>query len=648
MTLTAQRTRSPRPVIDRWLAFVALFVTITMTMTIWAYWPGLTGPFLLDDSTNLASLGDNGGIHDWRSAYSFISENRSGPLHRPISMASFVANAQDWPADPYPFKATNLFIHLLNTLLVFLLARQLLGLAKCARPLIAAALCAALWALHPMQVSTVLYVIQRMTELAALFSLLGLICYIHGRQLVAQPMAARAWMATGIGFFGLLAVLSKESGVLLPLFALCLEVTLLTSITKPSGWKPLSFLLLGVPAIAFVAYFLVKFPDLLAGYQRRDFSMTQRLLTQGRVMSAYLHDIVIPNLSSASVFHDGFTVSTSLFTPISTLWSWLLVVGLIGTAAFTRRRHPVLAFGILWYFCGQLLESTIVPLELYFEHRNYLPSFGFALAASFYVLQLTVRNPKVGGLVVAAFLSLELWITHQQTQIWGNEPIAVALWPKEHPDSLRVQQFAARYWITQGDDAKAQAHIEAFATRHPESATAHLQAIELRCTLGDADEYALASIETLQRGEYDRAGPDTLAAIQRLLSTGNCASLRRETLMQAIDAYAENPTVRALGDQLGYVYFIKASLLASDGRFDEAVACAEKMKALRTDLFATYWQARWMLEAGEMQRTREYFAQALGQYHAAHGANAELDDEMKALESEIDEGQAHYTLGKDP
>src|SRR3546814_2498510 len=96
-------------------------------------------------------------------------------------MASFLANAQDWPADPRPFKATNLLIHLLNTLLVFVLARQLLGLAKCDKPLIAATLCAALWALHPMQVSTVLYVVQRMTELAALFSLLGLICYVHGR-----------------------------------------------------------------------------------------------------------------------------------------------------------------------------------------------------------------------------------------------------------------------------------------------------------------------------------------------------------------------------------------------------------------------------------------------------------------------------------
>lgn len=621
---------------------LAGFVAAALTLAVaWAYWPGLTGPFLLDDSTNLASLGDNGGVHDWHSALSFISENRSGPLHRPISMASFTANAQNWPADPRPFKATNLLIHLLNTLLVFLLARQLLGIAKCDRPLIAATLCAALWALHPMQVSTVLYVVQRMTELAALFSLLGLICYVHGRQLVARPMAAWAWMGVGIGFFGLLAVLSKESGVLLPLFALCLEATVLASLAKPPYWKPLGLLLLGAPALALGAYFVFEFPDFISGYQRRDFTMAERLLTQGRVMVDYLHHLAIPSFSSASVFHDGFTISTSLITPLSTLWSWLLILGLLVTGAATHRKHPMLSLGVLWYFCGQLLESSIVPLELYFEHRNYLPSFGLAIVASFYVARLTVRTPAVGALVIAAFLSLELWITHQQTRIWGNESLAANLWPQEHPDSLRAQQFAARYWITQGDDAKAQANIESFAMLNPESATARLQAIELRCTLGHADEYAAASIENLRRGTFDRAGPDTLAAIQRLAGIGRCMSLQRETLMRIVDAYAENPTVRALRSQLGYVYFIKASALADSGRFDEAVAWAEKAGTLRADLFTAYWQARWMLEAGQPQRASEYFVRALDRYRTAHGKNAELDENMKTLALEIDEGSTH-------
>src|SRR3546814_16319461 len=107
----------------------------------------------------------------------------------------------------------------------------------------------------------------------------------------------------------LLAALSKESGTLLPLFALCLELTVLASITKPPHWKSLGFLLLGVPSLALGAYFLFKFPDLLSGYQRRDFSMVQRVLTDGRVMLAYLHDLAVPSFSSASVFPDGFPIS---------------------------------------------------------------------------------------------------------------------------------------------------------------------------------------------------------------------------------------------------------------------------------------------------------------------------------------------------
>src|SRR3546814_15578332 len=89
------------------------------------------------------------------------------------------------------------------------------------------------------------------------------------------------------------------------------------------------------------------------------------------------------------------------------------------------------------YFCCQLLESTIISLELYFEHRNYLPSFGLALAASFYIARLRAHAPAIGALVVSAFLVLEIWITHQQSRIWGNEPLAIALWPKEHRSEER-------------------------------------------------------------------------------------------------------------------------------------------------------------------------------------------------------------------
>src|SRR3546814_6648514 len=100
----------------RTLAALAI-ATALIFIVAWAYWPGLTGPFLLDDGVNLAPLGDNGGVHDWHRALSFINEGRSGPLHRPVSMASFLANAQDWPADPLPFTATNLLTHFLTPLL---------------------------------------------------------------------------------------------------------------------------------------------------------------------------------------------------------------------------------------------------------------------------------------------------------------------------------------------------------------------------------------------------------------------------------------------------------------------------------------------------------------------------------------------------
>ncbi|MGH8541352.1 MAG: hypothetical protein ACRETW_12725 [Stenotrophobium sp.] len=616
----------------------AMALMLTLLVLAWAYWPGLSGSFLLDDDTNLAALGDNGGIHDWRGFVDFVTSGNAGPLGRPVSLASFAANAQDWPTDPKPFKLTNLLLHLLNTLFVFAFARQLLAIAGSCWSAFGGVLCAAIWGLHPLQVSAVLYVVQRMTELETTFSLLGLIMFVHGRVIgAARPVAGYAWMACGIGLCGLLATLSKESGALLPLFALCLEFTLLSHKVKPPPqWLSLGFLLLWFPVLLLAGYLVWDAPQLISGYTYRDFSLGERLLTEGRVLVDYLHDLVLPNLSSGSLFYDNFVPSHSLLNPISTLWSWLLIVILIVTAFAVRHRHAVLALGVLWYFAGQALESTAIPLELYFEHRNYLPSLGLALIASFYGLQLLQLKPVITGLAIAAFLGMELWITHQQAHIWGNDLFAVEIWPAEHPNSLRAQQFAARYWMTHGSTAIAQGYLDRFVKRSPDNTTARLQDIELRCSAKNgADLYAQASLTVLRTGTFDIAGPDTLNRIQGLAEQAHCADLKSDTLMKMIDAYAGNPIVRKLPSQLGYVYFIKASALAAQGQFDEAVRIIDNAAQLRPTIFASYWQARWMLQAHKLIAAHQYFAQALDEYHQRFGRTTKLDHEMATLQQEI-------------
>src|SRR5690348_16054328 len=186
------------------------------------YHPGLRGVFLFDDFANLPSLGAWGPVDNWPAFWRYITSGINDPIGRPLSLLSFLIDAHNWPADPNPFKRTSLILHLLNGVLLALLLRRLgrtlYGPSR--RTDVAAVFGAALWLLHPLFVSTTLYVVQREAMLAATFVLLGLIGWCHGRELAARGRTAGAWLAaTSIVVGTALAMASKANGILLPLLA---------------------------------------------------------------------------------------------------------------------------------------------------------------------------------------------------------------------------------------------------------------------------------------------------------------------------------------------------------------------------------------------------------------------------------------------
>lgn len=191
------------------------------------YFPGVDGPFLFDDAPNIiqpiqAWLRGDTGWHE------IVFGNDSGLLHRPLSNLSFALNARIGGLVPLPFKVVNVGIHILCGVSVFVLLQRLLRRdVLLGRHSAAAAICvAAVWLLHPMHVSTVLYVVQRMAQLSALFTLLALIAFVYSRDALEGGLARQ-------GALGLLllvpaltvfAVLSKENGALVPLLCLVIEV----------------------------------------------------------------------------------------------------------------------------------------------------------------------------------------------------------------------------------------------------------------------------------------------------------------------------------------------------------------------------------------------------------------------------------------
>jgi len=452
------------------IAFFALAGVVTLTGAI--YWPGLFGGFVFDDFPNIV---DNAGIHITHSTLAaWVNAALASPasdLQRPLASLTFAANWFFGGNNPWPMKAVNLAIHLLNGLLLYFMLRELLRAWKArggeaaiddeaAQRLIL--VITAGWLLLPINLMAVLYVVQRMESLCQVFVLAGLYVYLHGRRRMLAATEAReehfgflyaiAGLALGTG----IGVLSKESAVLLPVYAFFVECTLLdfASAKAPRdrriGWLYVFVLLL--PAVLGLAWLL---PHALspAAWDGRSFTLGERLLTEARVLVKYLRWTVLPDPLTLSVYHDEMPTSTGLFSPWTTLPAILFLAALLGVAIWLRSRKPLVALGILWFFAAQLLTATFIPLELVYEHRNYFASIGVLLAVFSLLLGLrrVIALPIVRGTLVALLLMWFAGVTYLRAQDWSN-PLRLALAEaNRHPDSPRANYEAGRLLIIDSD-----------------------------------------------------------------------------------------------------------------------------------------------------------------------------------------------------
>lgn len=435
--------------------------------TILAYWPGLAGPFLLDDEPNLSA------IPLWLSGQldlrALLLERGAGLFGRPVSMASFAVNAWIGGYTPFSLKVGNLVVHLACGLALFIFLRRLLSrdarLASHA-PLYAV-LATALWLLHPLHASTVLYVVQRMAQLSTLFILLGLWAYVVVRTRVEHSPSGGALLAMFLGIPAMtgLAFLAKENGILLPLLCGVLELAYFPATNgqpRPRAVRWFLALYVVVPCLIALAGFLFRFDWFNRGYVGRDFTMAERLLSQGRALCDYLWKLLAPNPPSMGVYTDDFPVSLDLFTPVTTVPAILLLLFLSLLAWHWRRSHPSVFFGWFFFLVSHSLEAGPIPLEIYFEHRNYLPSAGVIIAgigiASAAWNALSRQRPQPAKLAI--FLASIIFVvlaagTHGRARVWKSELLIVESSLAAHPRSLRANAAVLTAAINHGDRQRA-------------------------------------------------------------------------------------------------------------------------------------------------------------------------------------------------
>jgi tetratricopeptide (TPR) repeat protein len=427
------------------------------------YQPGLYGDFEFDDQANLLLNGDLQIDRLTLTALKLAAfSGDAGPLGRPISMMSFAINHVTTGFDPFYLKLTNLIIHLCTGALLYMLLLQLLPAYRRAYaiPLTnnaivwVAATSSAVWLLHPLNITSVLYIVQRMTSMSGLFSLLALLFYAWGRNSILDDNR-RGWWAVLLAtpMAGLTAIFCKENAAILPLLVLLvewcffrfrtfsrLETRLLYGIFAVTVWLPLLLAL---------TYLAMHSDWLLGGYSGRGFSLVERLLTECRVLWLYLRLILAPDISLMGIYHDDIPISTGLFTPATTLPAVIGILLLLLLAAWVHRRAPMLAFGLLWFFIGHLIESTIIPLEIAHEHRNYLPMIGILFAGFYYLINSSLTQKTLNLRVLLALLLVTIlgFSTHVRSTQWGDLLEHAMLEAENHPVSPRAQQQLGRMYF---------------------------------------------------------------------------------------------------------------------------------------------------------------------------------------------------------
>lgn len=411
------------------------------------YYPGLSGGYFFDDDANIVGnmhlrVDSLDYLQWWQAAWS----SPSSELQRPLGSVSFALNYFVGGLNPWPMKATNLAIHLLNGFLLYLLLRFVRRLRpdriQASRNQWLALIVSAAWLLHPINLTSVLYVVQRMESLAQVFVFTGLLFYVDARVRQQTGRAGSGWLLwAGFPLALILGVMSKESAALLPVYALILEVTLI-GISGPVRQRNITvffctFLL--APAIVGLIWLLprVLSSDAFAG---RSFTLMQRLLTEPRILMDYVSWILFPVPSAFTFYHDTVAISTSWLAPWTTIASIFAIVAMLVTGVILRQSRPLFALGIFWFFAAHLMTATVIPLELVFEHRNYFASAGLLLAAVDLILPCTntaqlafARKVLLGAFITLCGFSLSL-----RAHEW-SDPLSLALAEAtRHPDSPRA------------------------------------------------------------------------------------------------------------------------------------------------------------------------------------------------------------------
>jgi len=424
-----------------------------------------------DDGPNIT---DNPRIHlkelSWdHIKRAFFSDLRHPEiLYRPVTCISFALNYFSGGLNVFGFHLVNILIHFFTSIFLFLFIFHTLNLPsleeKYASNAYAIAILATiLWAINPIQTQAVTFIVQRMTSLAGLFYIMSMFFYLKARTTEKRGKGVLYYLFCLLAFA--MAFGSKENAALLPLSLFLYEILIIGKRQgrETYGKIKIFFIIIGVTVLFCLLYLYYINGNVLSfmdGYGQRPFSLKQRLLTEPRVIIFYISLLIYPVPGRLSLMH-SIHISKSLFSPMSTVVAIVFILGAIGYLVYKARKWPLLSFSFLFFFLNHMIESTIFPLELIYEHRNYVPSMFFFVPVSIglcYLLDFykTKRLMRTAVSVLIVFLLIGYGhATFIRNIVWKNEK---SLWidtVEKAPGQFRAHHNLGKFYKDHGYMEKA-------------------------------------------------------------------------------------------------------------------------------------------------------------------------------------------------
>jgi hypothetical protein len=597
---------------QRWHAWT--LAGALLALIAWAYWPGLFGPFLFDDYSNLDVLGAHGPIRDWSALLYYLSSGNADPTGRPVALLSFLLDARDWPADPFSFKRTNLLLHLLNAALLVAVVTRLQAALAGRRPDMRLSpwtpcVAAALWGAHPFFVSTTLYVVQREAMLPMTFVLLAILAWAQAVSTFSAGLSRSGWTWAIAGFGGatVLAGLSKANGFLAPLLVGLAHLYFLKP-ARPADSGVRDPLDAAATACLLLPSLLVLFYLAYAGWHLwpatelagRDWTLPERLMSEPRALWSYLGRLALPRAGVGGVYVDDFPVSSGWLDPASTLPAMVCLAAGTAIAIAWRQRFPIASFAWLFFLAAHLLESSTIPLELYFEHRNYLPAMflGWPLA---HALLRPGAYPRYRGVLALLLLAMCLLLTRQRALVWGNPGLLGALTAQYQPGSNRSQVDAAAKEFERGDTRAALQRIGAAQLRDPGSVDIAITAIGMQCrATGSLEASSLArASRTLTNAERWNYGLyKWLQDAVQDPATRDCHGFGLAGVRTLALAAEANPRTRSVPGRLRDVWHVRGRIALAEGDLQGALQWFDSALRLKPDPEYALVQAASLGDAG--------------------------------------------------